>query len=197
MFYFAIILFLFSCRLTRDPKSTWDCRTPANAPDNYEYLNCKDEKGRIRGMWAYFYPDSEKGLGYKVTHYRKGVKHGYYILFYRNGNYNERVRYRNGEMVGKWYNYMANGDPSFVRKLKRGKLNGKWKMYNHVNISGKRLLVLSSKGRYKNSKEYGVEKSYDLYTGNIDMKLYYKDGKIIRKEYYDPKTKKLIKVQEY
>jgi len=234
----VILLFLFLCSLTHaqyhlDYMQLTDSAFMENTHGRYFY--CRNiPNDTVRWMyfhhglkdkqWVSFF-DNNIDSGIKVETYKKGKKHGEWLLYTRfrtnSGNYkndkkhskwvdyspyiSEEGYYKRGKRVGYWkiYNlpyytytgYYKNGlkeglweyydkELDYLERIesyKKGLKDGKWIYYNEDNPKLIRRIEY-----YKADKPDGVWEYYTPISEEevrIDMKVYYKDGELIEKEY--------------
>ena len=98
----------------------------------------------------------------------KVVKHGYYKVYYEDGQLGMEVNYKDGKEDGRWVEYYENGKIRWEENYKDGLLDGKWVWY-YENAQ------IKSEGNYKNGELDGKWVRYDE-EGNITSERCYDMG---------------------
>lgn len=196
-FKIYILIFCFlsfnSCSFVRTKMrpSSWDCKKPEYAPEDFKYFNCWDTKGRKRGLFTVFIYWDEK-FSHQEYNYRKDILHGTFAKYWHTGQIAEIGNYKRGRKSGKWYYCWSNGTVHTVRNYKNGKLNGKSKYYASPLTGADPNIVLEGFANFKNGKYHGWDVLYDVDTGNLIYKKKYKNGLLYKEMIYDPETGELI-----
>ena len=131
------------------------------------FISCGNEKP-LRG-----YRFSEDGLIYKSSSNElytgvvsdtsdviitfevvNGIKHGAFITFYHNGEYEKYGLIENDKNVGEWSYFYPNGQLESTGSFENNKANGIWTFYYQDGI-------IKMDGIYKDGKQQGRWNYYD------------------------------------
>ncbi len=139
-------------------KMYWD-NGKLMAEGKYVNSNVKDSIWRFYGI--------DEGLVAEVS-YKKGIKDGPSINYFRNGNKSEIVKYKEGVKEGLWRQFYDDGNTRFETVYKNGKLNG---IFHYFYKNGR----LKYKGTYVNGLKHGKFYKYST-SGEITTELEYVKG---------------------
>ena len=144
-----VILFLTSfCKEEYIPESSLEMRDTliykkgSNIPFNGR------EKARV----------NNKIIEYDVV---DGVRHGEFIIYYENGNFEIKGQMEYGKNVGKWQYFYESGELESEGNYVNDKPEGKWVWYS---LSGNVI----EEGDYKQGRRVGLWRNFDEY-GNVTL----------------------------
>ena len=151
------------------------------------FYSCGNEKS-LRG-----YRFSEDGLIYKSSSNElytgvvsdtsdviitfevvNGIKHGAFITFYHNGEYEKYGLIENDKNVGDWSYFYPNGQLESMGSFENNKANGIWTNY-HPN--GK----IKAEGEYKEGEQHGYWKYYNQ-SGKLINVLTFQNGVLVENQ---------------
>ena len=151
------------------------------------FYSCGNEKS-LRG-----YRFSEDGLIYKSSSNElytgvvsdtsdviitfevvNGIKHGAFITFYHNGEYEKYGLIENDKNVGEWSYFYPNGQLESMGSFENNKANGIWTNY-HPN--GK----IKAEGEYKEGEQHGYWKYYNQ-SGKLVNVLTFQNGVLVENQ---------------
>jgi len=151
------------------------------------FYSCGNEKS-LRG-----YRFSEDGLIYKSSSNElytgvvcdtsdviitfevvNGIKHGAFITFYHNGEYEKYGLIENDKNVGDWSYFYPNGQLESMGSFENNKANGIWTNY-HPN--GK----IKAEGEYKEGEQHGYWKYYNQ-SGKLVNVLTFQNGMLVENQ---------------
>ena len=151
------------------------------------FYSCGNEKS-LRG-----YRFSEDGLIYKSSSNElytgvvsdtsdviitfevvNGIKHGAFITFYHNGEYEKYGLIENDKNVGDWSYFYPNGQLESTGSFENNKANGIWTNY-HPN--GK----IKAEGEYKEGEQHGYWKYYNQ-SGKLVNVLTFQNGVLVENQ---------------
>jgi len=106
--------------------------------------------GKKDGIWRKLYPS---GKLKEIRYYKKGIKEGKYIGFFRNGNKSFEYNFRNGEYNGEYKVWRADKMLLRVSNYKNGYEHGQQKIWypdgkiksNYIIKNGRRYGLLGIK----------------------------------------------------
>ena len=129
-------------------------------------------KGIKEGYWVKYYGN---GQLWEKGNYKNGKENGTWVMHhFPNGEFWNKGEYKNGKREGFWVQYYANGQLDYKVNYKNGKQEGSYIQYWN---SGE----LREKGNYKNGKKEGYWINKHANTGLIWKKYTgtFKNGKKI------------------
>jgi hypothetical protein len=151
------------------------------------FISCGNEKP-LRG-----YRFSEDGLIYKSSSNElytgvvsdtsdviitfevvNGIKHGAFITFYHNGEYEKYGLIENDKNVGEWSYFYPNGQLESTGSFENNKAYGIWTNY-HPN--GK----IKAEGEYKEGEQHGYWKYYNQ-SGKLVNVLTFQSGVLVENQ---------------
>jgi antitoxin component YwqK of YwqJK toxin-antitoxin module len=127
--------------------------------------------GVLNGDKVWYGENGKIGL---IEPYKNGKRMGTQISYYTNGTIRSKINYKDNRLDGtiEWFD--KNGKLINSSKIING--NGNWLVYSH---NGR----LREKGNYKNWKKDGAWIKY-FEDGSLEKKETYKDGKLVKREWY-------------
>ena len=159
-------------------KLYWDTKK-IMAEGNYVDINIKDS------IWNMYGVDGVLML--KIS-YKKGIKDGKEIKYFRNGRVNEEIEWANDMKNGVWNWYYDNGKPRMkAHHINNVRTGGFW--FYHEN--GMPYIT----GKYKNDLREGI---WNFYTKDYKLikSITYVNGKPTNKEELDEEMTKQIEEWE-
>ena len=102
--------------------------------------------GEKDGVWRKLYPS---GKLKEIRYYKKGIKEGKYIGFFRNGNKSFEYNFRNGEYNGEYKVWRADKMLLRVSNYKNGYEHGQQKIWNPDGRIKSNYII-------KNGRRYGL-----------------------------------------
>ena len=124
------------------------------------------KNGLKAGFWVKYF---DNGQLYSKGHYKSNKLDGVWIYNHRNGQLHKKFHYKNNKVDGTFVNYYKNGNLHFKVNYNNDLKNGSWiKYWNNGQ--------LGEKGNYKNNKREG---SWVYYwdSGKLSSKGKYKNDK--------------------
>jgi len=171
-----------------------------NGEARYYYPNGKTEvlmnysDDKLNGLYEKFDINGKKT---EKTNYVDGLKNGLQQNFYENGKVKMEAHFEKDKLHGVYTEFYPNGQPRVSGQYDQGLFTGTWNYYESNGIlvgtgkfikgSGKQTAFFygSKKTRaivhYVNNEKDGEEITYDQ-DGNIEGKIVYKQGRIVRTE---------------
>ena len=101
---------------------------------------------------------NDKIIEYDVV---DGVRHGDFIIYYENGNFEIKGQMDNGINVGKWQYFYESGELESEGYFVNDQPEGKWAWYS---LSGN----IIEEGNYQQGKRVGLWRNFDEY-GNVTL----------------------------
>ena len=131
------------------------------------------------GVWKFF--DKENGGLVKQESYKRGVKDGLWIVYYKGKGKATELNWKDGKRDGVWKEYFKNGDLRLTATFSDDKMVGDYNSYymnNKVSRTGK-YVDGKQDGTWNSYEENGAYKSVIVYNnGHLDKETRYEDGKI-------------------
>ncbi len=91
-------------------------------------INLYNDKGEKHGYWEIYFSNGQ--LFYKGN-FVDGYEHGYWERYYYDGQLEYTGNYVNGNKHGYWEVYWENGQLSYKGNFVNGKQHGCWKWYHN------------------------------------------------------------------
>ena len=141
-----------------------------------EWIEINKQKNGLFKKWYKSYDKNKrKWFLYKEFNFQNKKLHGWYNLYYLNGNYSVKCFFKNGKIDGLYETWYKNCQRHVLSNYKDGKKDG---FYIKWNKDGKKII----EEYYKNGKKNGV------------CKKFCKDGKIKENNYVDGKKHGVCKI---
>ena len=141
--------------------------------ENYDY-------GTKNGEFIQYFTESEQINS--ISHFKNNLLEGEYILYYKNGAFNQKGMYKNGLKTGAWTSFRDNNQPSKYEQYQDGKNHGQYKeWFDNGNVSVMTNfhegLIHSFYHSYYPNKQRKDSSTYNF--GNLHGKMvsYYENGK--------------------
>tara|TARA_B100001996_G_C18364156_1_gene479016 strand:- start:70 stop:540 length:471 start_codon:yes stop_codon:yes gene_type:complete len=94
------------------------------------FMNNKEFSGSCYSIFNFDGEYEFNGRTNEVRTYKKGLRHGVWAKYYKNGQLEYKGNCKKGYIHGEYTGYYENGQMKEVGKLKEGYRDGVWQIYN-------------------------------------------------------------------